>query len=58
MIKKKIVLIFLPLFLLFSCGTGEIEPEPASQYDKAEVYYLKNPCWQYFGFNVKLDSFF
>lgn len=59
MIKKKIVLIFLPLLLLSTCITSEPEPaSPTRQYDKAEVYYLKNPCWHKFGFNVKFGSFF
>lgn len=56
MIMKKIVLICLLFFLFYSCSAPDLASS-VCQYDRAEVYYLKDPCWLHFGFNVKLESF-
>lgn len=56
MIMKRIVLICLLFFLFYSCGAPDLASS-VCQYDRAEVYYLKDPCWLEFGFNVKLESF-
>lgn len=56
MVMKKIVLICLSFFLFYSCDALNTTSS-VCQYERAEVYYLKDPCWLKFGFNVKLESF-
>lgn len=57
LIMKNIAFIFFSFFMLYSCNVPD-SANSVCEYEKAEVYYVKDPCWREFGFNVKIASFY